>query len=491
MGKQYRSPVFPCTYCHNDYTRTDKMLGALLDFQSGTQTSSHFIGKTFAGIPGTLGELESNWAGDSFTGSQTVLKNTNELQCVTCHDPGIIVDVAPVDGIPDDYPNHPNSTLFLTPNPYRLRGLGGVGDNASVWTPLCVGTCHVGTTLDNNTPLNPADDIAVPPMGHYGYAGYDGTTMFTPRGSALKTSNCATCHDPHSSSKANLISDGTSLPPGTPLASRGATAMKPAITESNCTLVCHIVPPNYSTAGHGKYGHSTTACTPCHTSAVSHRDSANPKRFAFDEDALPSNLPNNGLGGGSGDGLDNNYNGVLDEAGESDWRYSQESICRGCHYSYRSHSGNVNVGTQPPFHLGMAGCLDCHEPHANGIGSGPANTRMLRRTTFGETAIFANSNPPTADFYRADGNGLCDNENCHGKPLGTIAQTGTIMGDVPDHRNEGIVPGNKCTSCHTHQGTASFTADCDTCHGNPPNDVDTSPDNPDGVGVHALHVGTV
>ena len=291
-------------------------------------------------------------------------------------------------------------------------------------------------------------------MGHYAWGGYNGTSIYDPSGQALNpttTATCTVCHDTHTSTQANLMQDG--LVRGQPDA--GHTA----VNENTCVAVCHQL-GGFDSYGHGggKPGISSTLCTPCHDSNVSHRDTtdgASARRLSYN-DAVQSNLTYNR----AADGLDNDMDGLLDagDANEGSFAYSKTSNCKTCHMHYAGHGSGVRA----------AACMDCHDPHGDASAANN-NDVMLRSSLYGENTVFTAAQRAAGTYYIAGNTtGACDNDACHNNMAGNLATA---------HRGGAPALSLPCSDCHTMSHTAPGLADtdssfmanrCDSCHGYPP-----------------------
>jgi len=431
--------TFGCTFCHNDPRRTTNMKTALGPFDS--RNSQHPVDRGYtkdAFTNVTLGNntyttlYMSNWD-NSWT------RPADQIGCVDCHQ---------MDG---EYPNHPKpDNAVRTANPYMLRG-GAASWNAAdnhASNAFCLAICHAGT----------APGTSGYRMGHYGWGAYASTTGGMPDnslkehdGTALKTSKCVDCHETHSSnSKPNLMGE--------------QRQSLQNIDPANCTNICHQ-DSIFLSRGHGKTGIGLV-CANCHNPSVSHRDSSNPKRFSGSEAPARATLSQNF----AANGLDDDFDGVIDNPGEATLQYSTESICSTtCHTDKHVHQGTIGATS------GSASCLHCHDPHGKGIDN---NIKMVRRTVMGRATNYWTSG---TDLYRSDNTSICDNPNCHAKPLGNTSTPGTILGDVQEHKDAAVGPGTVCTSCHNHSSTtggSSFAPVCNSCH--------TYPGQPVLAGTHLL-----
>ncbi|MHB8836157.1 MAG: CxxxxCH/CxxCH domain c-type cytochrome, partial [Candidatus Methylomirabilia bacterium] len=448
--------VLGCYLCHTQTDRystsPDPLKRVMKDVSGdfGSKTSMHAVGRLISTGADTENEVQSNWTGNALVGWTGGTNVPDELQCAWCH------NVA-ANAYPDHYPGLQASDPA---NPNLLYNVIAAADMNN----LCFGRCHVGTSFPNG-----GQTVTVPAMGHVGWARFSdgGTptdkaddTMVTGRGTAIKTADCTLCHNTHSSNKAAMIRDGIS---------EGGTA----IDENNCTAVCHNTPAQWLTKGHGQFGtFDNTSCGPCHSTAVKHRyydpgppAVSNPLRFGFPEDTSPSSIAYNG----AGDGLDNDFDGMADNAGEATWAFKQESMCRGCHQKYMAHGGDVYKDGGSGGTSGMSSCLDCHDPH--GAGVAPANIKMIRGD-IGATAGGKTQEPTvftaTTDFYNGAGTGVCDNANCHG-PTFTEILNNPASGSYTVHTAAGVTIGTNCVLCHRHDSVSGgFAANCNDCHNYPP-----------------------
>ena len=130
------------------------------------------------------------------------------------------------------------------------------------------------------------------------------------------------------------------------------------------------------------------------------------------------------------------------------------NICTNCHAGKLAHNRNgQNVQ-----------CADCHAGHVDpGDGSRP-NVWLVRRYMNYSTGVMLNSfRRPVFDQYTASQSnfagvdGVC--QACH-----IIPPPGGSY--PPEHASKDP---NVCRTCHVHNNTAgSFSADCTSCHGFPP-----------------------
>jgi predicted CxxxxCH...CXXCH cytochrome family protein len=421
--------TFGCTYCHNDPTRTGNMKTAFGPFDS--KPSQHPVDRAFGKDSlsnVTLGAntyttlYMSNWD-NSWT------RPASQTNCVECHDVGSVAN----------YPNHPipgTDNRVLTVNPFMLKNVTAM-DNGHAPNSFCLTTCHAGT----------APGTSGYRMGHYGWGSFDnaGTlaTLKEHDGTPLKTSKCADCHETHSASvKPNLM--------GEQRQSSWMIGNTNSYYDPSVCNQCHT-DTVFVAAGHGKPGVSLN-CGNCHSPSVSHRDQNNRKRLGSTESAAKATLAQDF----STNGLDDDFDGVIDNPGEAALQYSTESTCSvTCHSDKHIHQGTIG-GTS-----GSASCLHCHDPHGKGVDN---NIMMVRKTVMGRTINYFTSG---TDLFRSDNTSVCDNPSCHAKPLGNTSTPGTIMYDVQEHKDANVGFGTVCTSCHNHSsafGGDSFAPVCNSCH---------------------------
>ncbi|MDF1553168.1 MAG: CxxxxCH/CxxCH domain-containing protein [Deferrisomatales bacterium] len=288
----------------------------------------------------------------------------------------------------------------------------------------------------------------------------------------------AGCHDSHGSADGEslVVLKNTS-------GANGQIATGVTVTPAECE-VCHVAddgvgPANdWMTRGHGGSTYESLpdkpaasiglTCLSCHNENVPHDWTRTNQRFGLPVGTSTSSVTGKGL----------------------------RSVCTNCHMDATPHQG-------------QAGCLDCHDPHGQGVGT---NILMVRQEipvgSPTDTVVFALSGKyDTAtdfDYWRngdtggaaGSSRGICDNADCHGAvtnvggnpiyPLGTYFTT-----YATDHAGGGQTAGSNCEGCHKHDSTAGswgVGADvCGACHGYPPSNSDPYADNTDAVGVHDLH----
>ncbi|MHB8783293.1 MAG: CxxxxCH/CxxCH domain c-type cytochrome, partial [Desulfobacteria bacterium] len=430
---------FGCTFCHNDALRTIQgkaMKDAFNPFLS--KPSQHPVDRTFSKDSNANISLAANGGTTLYMSNwdNSWAKPANQLDCVDCHD-------ANANG--GSYPNHPapaTGTRAASVNPFMLKNTSAM-DNSHAPNAFCLATCH------SRSASSPAEYK----MGHLGWGAFDNTTggmpdntLKEPSGIALKTSKCVDCHETHSTnSNPNLMGEQR----------QSIRNVDPA----NCTSVCHA-DAGFISRGHGRTTGTlppNLLCSNCHSASVSHRDPSNPRRLGSNEAAPPNNLLAVSF---LGDGLDSNFNGVVDDAAEGAMTPGGESLCGTCHGNKHVHGGPI-AGNGTASSGKVVGCLYCHEPHASGTDN---NLRMLRRKMNGATVNYWTDK---ADYYRGDNTGICSNINCHGVPLSTIMTT------VSDHQSlPGGGVGADCSTCHAHSAaagstTGSFAPVCNSCHSYP------------------------
>ncbi len=454
-----------CTFCHSNPVNTVMM--EVLD-HFGDKTSKHPLGQTFAGGD-TNGEYFSTIA------STTPL----ELDCVDCHDATLLDTV----GTTQDYFSHlPPGTGARVDNPYMVKNLTVLNEYDSHCR-----TCHgvsAPAIKGQNVQLGAASAHRDATTGNE-ILENDGTPI-VPRdaGTAVDTDDkCRACHDGHWSKYPNLISDGHE----THKSGGGSPVSDTEILSTDCTSVCHYQGDQYNsfeTKGHGKATDTKGQvmdlyCTNCHDSGAEHAGTnANYKtkyRLLYFADSTSD---------------------------VSDFGSPLYSICKQCHGTKPYHKGSKQKGG-----TFKTGCTDCHDEHAEGVGSA-SNIYMMPKTakpngTYGTIII---TKPGTEavwyeeklDYYSSaaghSGEGLCDVQECHGdgtdRGFGSLANMMTLTHPVGS-RDEG----NNCAQCHKHEGDTSgafrANASCVTCHGQPPVSLATQyadyPDHNEAKTPHARH----
>ncbi|MEW6486885.1 MAG: CxxxxCH/CxxCH domain-containing protein, partial [Thermodesulfobacteriota bacterium] len=392
--------------------------------------------------------------------------DATSFDCLDCHtglSAGVVTDTqgnATVHGVDASQTNN-----------LKYSGLIGTPANEAA---VEAATCRNAACHGSATPVPYGTIYAASPAHSYA-----ATTIY-----GQPTAGCFSCHGKHNSYQ------NTSL---IVLRTDGTTSNQP--TDNPTTRVspdrcgaCHTqddggAASDWMLRGHGMatgYGGDSIAlnCLSCHESTKAHDWTGADKRFSL---PVPSGL--SGMGTGK----------------------SMLSVCTTCHAGFTSH-------------MATAGCLDCHEPHGQGMGSGvDHNIMMVRRqvpvAAPQDTTIFQVSGihdtVPNYDFWRAadtsgaggSTRGVCDNRDCH---FGVQNVSGhevwpltTYFGTWGAEHGQSLVGnqavGSNCQGCHKHSiidpgagfGGAGACADC---HGYPPTGSDPFVDNPDAVGVHELHV---
>ncbi len=435
---------FGCTFCHANTGRTTYMRDALEHFSG--KTSQHPVDRAYSWDDNTYRNISllassnntrwmSNWD------ASWTAKPANQINCIDCHQ---------MDG---KYPNHPSADNVLrSGNPVMLKGGNASWDNSigHASNAFCLAVCHAGT----------APGTSAYRMGHYGWGGFKpaDNTIREPSGTPLGVQRCVDCHESHYTASAlNLVGELGGV------ARTSASASTNLIEPSNCTNICHSASA-FQAQGHGRFPLSGQ-CGSCHNvsndpaSGGSHRNATHPTRLTNAETPPPTPSLTDNL---VANGLDDDYNGVVDNPEEAAVKKSSESICTGCHQDYVAHGGDIQGA---PSHAAVASCLFCHDPHGKSVNNGTDNNiMMIRGKILGKTTRYVTAN---TSLWRADGSGVCDNQKCHGgKPMGDNAlASGTVMGDVADHKSAGVTYTTSCVGCHTHTtASGSFKPDCNSCH---------------------------
>jgi len=478
---------FGCLYCHNSpVLKDDPDTPGILYENRMRDASNHFRGKASVhpvgydlatGTPtDTSGQLLSTFdcynggikrdplCADDGSTADGIGDRAKELDCVDCH------DVTQSTG----YLGYPQHGKPLATNPLMLRKGVGVGFNLAngEYDDVCR-RCHGSATGAGSTGMaafkstgkdlrltaHPdASDTTTNVMKEY-----DGTLLKVadPNNDGVAEAGlkkqCPSCHASHySTTNKKLFAVGLDVSDG-----------------GKCTS-CHFPGDSNNLAEGGsfvKYGHGRAAigfgCSSCHSVTASHGPAfpANgPKMFSFSPDTTPS-------------------------------KYGKDltSICKTCHppSKYTAHTGgSTNIG-----------CLDCHDEHAEGVGSTSNRFMIPQRlpNNYPSTELsFFQSNgvngvePGVYDFFVADNNArknadmpgaasasVCDNAVCHGglavngtpvSPLSTFMTSGK-------HTGADQTAGTNCGQCHSHTDSAGSWAasnSCTSCHGQPPVSTATS-----------------
>ena len=495
---------FGCLYCHNSPVLKDDPDTPLVveQYNRMRDASNHFRGKASAHPVGydlttstdMSGHLLSTFdcynggtkrdplCADDFSTADGLGDRARELDCVDCH------DVTQSTGFLG-YPQHGKP---LAANPLMLRR--GVDPPATPVFNLATGEyddvcrrCHGSATGAGATGIaafkltgrnlrltvhQDASDITTNVLKEY-----DGTLLKVadPNSDGVaeamtlstQKKQCSNCHAPHySSTNKKLFATGMDVANG-----------------SKCTD-CHFAGDKDNIAGFGgnffKYGHGKAGigfgCSSCHSVNADHdavfpaNDAAYPagrtKMFGFSPDTTPS-------------------------------KYGKDltSICKTCHPAsqYAAHTGGTaNVG-----------CIDCHDEHAEGVGS-TSNRFMIPRylpniyprtpgvdvelSFFQSDGTATSVEPGVYDYFVADGNvrkqadmpgvnsaSACDNAICHagltaGAPPAPLSPLATFM-STSRHTGADQSAGSNCNACHSHTdsgGSWAANSSCTSCHGQPP-----------------------
>jgi predicted CxxxxCH...CXXCH cytochrome family protein len=444
-----------CTFCHYNTGRatafpggTSTTPGGMMDAleQFNGKQSQHPVDRTWSLDNATTFRNMSLSANTNTTRWMSNWDNSfgepaNQIGCTDCHD---VTNTSPFAG-PGvaGYPNHldpDNVSTGRSTNPRMLRGGAASWNGTRATNSFCVNICHNGTATPSFK------------MGHYGWGAYDNTNIKESTRLNLRTSQCTDCHETHfSGTQKGLYGEAGET---SRLVPSQATNL---IQTSNCTGICHN--DNVAVAvGHARPVSSSgismgVQCIQCHDSSISHRAPTNPKML-FREDVAKATIIENL----ATNGVDDDYDGVIDNPAEGSMQISAESNCStgSCHSDRHVHGGTIGGTT------GTASCLHCHDMHGNGVDN---NIRMIKSTILGKTVEYK----VKSDYFRSDNSAtkasLCDNPNCHAKRLGNASTPGTILGDVPDHAS--VTAGTDCSGCHSHTsstGGNSYSPNCNGCH---------------------------
>ncbi|HEY3320141.1 MAG TPA: CxxxxCH/CxxCH domain-containing protein, partial [Planctomycetota bacterium] len=442
-----------CTFCHFSNGSTTRMKDVLEQF-NGKQ-SQHPVDRTYSFDNATTTRNITLSPNTNTTRWMSNWDNTwpepaNQIGCTDCH--AVSNATANAGTGAGGYPEHPDAS-GRTANPVMLQGGAASWDNSisHASNSFCVNICHNGST-------GPTSGYK---MGHYGWGAFDnaGTMgqLKEPSKTALRTSKCVDCHETHySGTQKNLFGErGDS---GRLLPSQSVNL----VSASNCTGICHN-DNTYVNVGHGRATSTSNIsmgimCIQCHDSSIAHRTPTNLKRLLVSEDTNKATLTEDL----STNGLDDDYDGVVDNPEEKTLKRSGESNCStgSCHFDRHLHAGTGKVNSTP----GSASCLHCHDMHGNGVDN---NIRMIKSVIMGKTVRYTSK----TDYMRNDNTAtvasLCDNPGCHQKRLGNTGTPGTILGDVSDHVQASVGPGTDCSGCHPHAsttGVGSFITACNSCH---------------------------
>ncbi|HEY6006922.1 MAG TPA: hypothetical protein VIU40_01260, partial [Geobacteraceae bacterium] len=270
---------------------------------------------------------------------------------------------------------------------------------------------------------------------------------------------CNQCHGTHNSYGSQALI--TLRKSGTVNNDPSDASAQPYVQRGDCG-VCHNRDDGtaYTAKGHGSAGAGGFGCTGCHSDTLDHgfNGTAAPTITGFFKPAFTE-----------------------DSATSSMTHLSLTSICLGCHGTY---SGKIHKGKENK----QVGCIDCHEAHAYQTGS---NVLMIRQAppadflldtngspsgTSSVTSTFSFQSTASSVWYTAaQGQGYCDNADCHGGekapngvtaiyPLNTFFSSGA-------HSDASQAVGSDCTQCHSHSdggGAWGAASACTNCHGQPP-----------------------
>lgn len=429
---------FGCTYCHSNPANR-VMREALTHF--GTKASKHPVGRNFVTGEETNGEYFStigSTAGD-------------ELDCVDCHDPVLL---AP-DAAEGSYVDHaPPDDPLRAGNPLMLRRVTAPRQYDE-FCRLCHGA-RAEPLRGHDLRLRSHADAAAAPIRES-----DGTELRTT--AAGGPAQCTACHDTHSSGKVLLLNDGH----------EGDLA----VVSTDCTTLCHYAGDageSYTRRGHGRelstyryrgrdvdfgpgsnYVTMNMACTACHQSLDTSDTSAGRKRHV----ERPT-------GGSVQDRYRARFNLNLPVQGWDEGSVFGNplvGICYSCHAVVPPHRSDAGPA---------AGCLDCHDEHAEksgrdnlfmipvvakANGSYAAAARERQRIVpmfYAESRLDPEEGTPREDgldFFRSrDTAGICDNAACH--PATTPLSTFMDSGDHPVDEQD---PGSDCGACHRHTGVGA------------------------------------
>lgn len=424
---------FGCTFCHSN-PGNQSMREALTHF--GAKPSRHPVGFNFTSGADTANEYLST------IGSAT----PGELDCVDCHD----ADLLAPDAAEGSYVQHAAvDDPRRAENPLMLLGVAARGKYDG-FCRRCHGSAAPPVKGKDVRLVSHADAATAPILER------DGTPLRTTV--AGGEAQCTACHDTHYSGKVKLLNDGH----------EGDVP----IVSSDCTAVCHFVGDpegNFAKSGHGaarstytyvagkvNFGRAAElvamemTCTSCHQSIdtsdtsrgrvphVDRRTEGSPQeRYRA---AYGLNLPLQMWDAGSSFG-----NPLV-------------GICYSCHAASDVHKAKEGQS---------AGCLDCHDEHAEGVGK---NVFMIRAATPPAGGYVAAARPRAGgervqyevtrldpedgrpndplDFFRgSDPNGICDVAECH--PGYTSLE---FFMDENLHTDSREDPGSDCGACHRHSG---------------------------------------
>ena len=430
---------FGCTFCHSNSANT-QMKGVLNHFT--VLPTRHPVGETFGGFGVARGASKNEFLTniDGNTGVPA------ELECTDCHEISLLDDDGPGVGY---YTYHvAPGTGGRSGNPYMLKNVTIAGE----YDAFCR-SCHNSTNGPNFKGTGVNITVQSHGDGTVALVETDGTPIKT---GANANRKCTFCHQSHASSGKKLFVDTMDPSNGTKCVDCHQNG------DANNNFEAHGHGMNTSSKGNAL----NFDCTNCHAVNNAHD---------------PSNSTING-------GNPKMLNATEDIA-TSIYGKSLRSICKNCHDAaqYTAHTGgNVNVG-----------CLDCHDEHAEGSGTGsnrfmiPQNLPNNNGTT--ELSFFQSAGntwaPTSFDYWVADGDtrktadmgaaanaGICDNSVCHGASTPMNAQPLATFLNSANHTGGPITPaelaaGEDCNTCHSHTDTGGSWAasqSCTSCHAQPP-----------------------
>ncbi|MBI5486327.1 MAG: CxxxxCH/CxxCH domain-containing protein, partial [Deltaproteobacteria bacterium] len=467
-----------CVFCHNNPSNT-KMKGVLNHFLDPSWASKHPVGVNWNTAANTDHEYVSSVHASSHT--------TTELDCTDCHEAASIA-------VGGSYVNHPGT--IPAGNPFLLKSVTVDGE----YDAFCR-LCHRSdTTVDVAGKGTKTIQLAA-----HADAGA-GRPIVEADGTVLKptaaggNAQCTTCHDTHYSSKVKIFNDGH----------EGDTP----IVGDNCVAVCHYPGDNVGYADdttnntYERHGHGKQTSTYKYQAGVVNFTTGTVKTMNMGCGSCHSSLDTGTTDGSRIVHVDNNPSGatnaekyakrynlgltIQDEGSGSAGGNPILGVCENCHASYEAHLAESGTVT--------SGCQDCHDEHAENSGptsnvfmiplsgkptgtyaAGPPRPRAGAETVVYDTTRLdpANGNvrsDGSIDQYRTDGQGVCDNTECHGAvsnasqpgPLTTFFSGGYHALAGPQS------PGTDCESCHKHEGGAAGTgswgadpAGCASCHDYP------------------------
>jgi predicted CxxxxCH...CXXCH cytochrome family protein len=434
--------TLPCVYCHDaDASRTNR-LGIKPHF-TASSISTHPV--------------------DYLLSSQDSAEAASFAKCRDCHDQNIA---------------YVSGGSSLNPNIHGVDAdlagwtTGSQRDPSDTWSndpynaggnAMCENLCHF-----NGSPSDPAVANIGAPMDVIDWHGYDSSLVsieaqsgFVSAGSVGGCLDDGTgttgCHSPHhSEDNVNLIT----------VLQDDATQ----ITADECGA-CHTYDDGgaasvFETKGHG-LGASTIFpdCSNCHNPSEPH--------FAAD---------------GSGQMNTSDPMRLLSEDSSISPLTSKYSLanCDNCH-------GTANFTVH---NVWGVGCLDCHSPHGDGVGT---NVFMIRNTipvpspastlvAFADTSDTSYFDSSIAVGPGEFTGGLCDNVDCH-------SNGASPPGPYNDLVNSSTHPGGNvkqgCTGCHAHDdsgGSWRATNSCTQCHNSGADTGDIADSWPDTF-AHAIHAG--